>query len=134
MPIRFSNAQGAVLIQHHTGCFFQTPGIAWGINDYVEMTPALPKDVACPGAARSIRRTGMPLSCSDRAQQIPTMPMPIDARAYYGDLLFHFVSDAFLHARNCVMSIGDVMTDLKASQFSNSNLLSRWDATTVSLS
>ena len=86
----------------------------------------MPKDVACPGAARSIRRTGMPLSCSDRAQQIPTMPAPIMVTCS-----FIFMPDALLHARNCVMSIGDVMTDLKESHYSSLNLLARWDPITV---
>ena len=58
------------------GIFFHKPGVLCGIIDQGEITPALPKEVVCPGSLISIKRTFTPRSCKDKAEQIPMIPPP----------------------------------------------------------
>ena len=53
------------------------PGIATGSTAVGESDPALPKEVASPGAFRSTSVTESPLRCSQPAQHAPTIPAPI---------------------------------------------------------
>jgi len=54
-------------------------GVLFGTTAPVTMPPALPNDVAVPGARGSSSVTSWPSRCRCSAQDTPTMPAPMTA-------------------------------------------------------
>src|SRR5689334_3028739 len=54
-------------------------GVLFGVTAPVTMPPALPKEVAVPGARGSSNVTAWPSRCRCSAHDTPTMPAPMTA-------------------------------------------------------